>query len=148
MRLTRLRALQITPLLLTALAAATTAAWAGPAASDTLNTAAIAPGASDTTGATPSRRALTADDFYRSEQLSEPEVSPDGAWVAYVVTKNDREADEPRSAVWMVSWDGKQRWALTQPASGTHAPRWSPDWRYLIFLATGSDVSGDALMLL
>jgi len=116
--------MRLTLALLTALAATT--CWAAPAA----------------------RRPLAADDFYRSEQLSEPEVSPDGAWVAYVVTVNDRDADEPRSAVWMVSWDGKQRLALTNPASGTHAPRWSPDGRYVSFLAASSGGSGEALMLL
>jgi len=96
------------------------------------------------------RRPLRAEDFYRSAQLSEPEISPDGAWVAYVLTQNDRDTDEPRSAVWMVSWDGKQRLALTNPANGIHAPRWSPDGRYLSFLsaATGSSATGDALMLL
>jgi len=95
-----------------------------------------------------SRRPLRADDFYRSAQLSEPAVSPDGAWVAYVVTSNDRDKDEPRSAVWMVSWDGKQRLALSNPASGTHTPRWSPDGRYLSYLSSASDASGEALMLL
>jgi dipeptidyl aminopeptidase/acylaminoacyl peptidase len=93
-------------------------------------------------------RTLCADDFYRSAQLSEPAVSPDGAWVAYVVTSNDRDKDEPRSAVWMVSWDGKQRLALSNPASGTHAPRWSPDGRYLSFLSSAGDAAGEVLMLL
>ncbi len=119
-------------------ACAVTGVWAGPTASDE----SVAP------AATTPRRPLRADDFYRSAQLSEPEVSPDGAWVAYVVTQNDREADEPRSAVWMVSWDGKQCLALTNPASGTHAPRWSPDGRYLSYLATPGGAAGEALMLL
>jgi dipeptidyl aminopeptidase/acylaminoacyl peptidase len=88
------------------------------------------------------RRTLNADDFYRVQDVSEPQVSPDGQWVAYVVTTNDRESDEARSAIWMVSWDGSQRLALTAAAEGTDKPRWSPDGRYLAFLATpGSDKS-------
>jgi dipeptidyl aminopeptidase/acylaminoacyl peptidase len=106
------------------------------------------PSPSDAPTATTSRRPLRSDDFYRSAQVSEPEISPDGAWVAYVVTGNDRAADEPRSAVWMVSWDGEQRLALTNPASGTHAPRWSPDGRYLSYLAGSGGGAGEALMLL
>jgi dipeptidyl aminopeptidase/acylaminoacyl peptidase len=88
------------------------------------------------------RRTLTPDDLYRVQDVSEPQVSPDGQWVAYVVTTNERESDQARGAIWMVSWDGSQRWALTAAAEGTDKPRWSPDGRYLAFLATpGSDKS-------
>ncbi|MDB6085598.1 MAG: WD40-like beta Propeller containing protein, partial [Gammaproteobacteria bacterium] len=87
------------------------------------------------------RGPLTADDFYRAAALSDPQVSPDGSWVAYVVTTNDREADEQRSAIWLVSWDGAQQFALTGAAAETARPRWSTDGRYLAYLATaaGSD---------
>ena len=88
------------------------------------------------------------DDFYRVQDVSEPQVSPDGAWVAYVVTSNDREADEARSAIWMVSWDGSQHLALTAAADGTDKPRWSPDGRYLAFLATPAGSEKAQIMLL
>jgi dipeptidyl aminopeptidase/acylaminoacyl peptidase len=91
--------------------------------------------------ATAVHRTLTPDDLYRVQDVSDPNVSPDGQWVAYVVTTNDREADEARSAIWMVSWDGSQRLALTAAADGTGKPKWSPDGRYLAFVANpiGSD---------
>ncbi len=94
------------------------------------------------------RRALEADDFYRIQNLSEPRVSPDGQWVAYVLTRNDQAADEPRSAIWEQSWDGKERRALTNPQHGTHAPRWSPDGRYLAYLATPPGADHEQLLLL
>jgi dipeptidyl aminopeptidase/acylaminoacyl peptidase len=117
-----------------AIAAGITAAPAAPAANAATSVA--------------TRRPLEIDDFYRQQDLSDPRVSPDGAWVAYVVTTNDRAADEPRSAIWMVSWDGKQRLALTNPAHGTHAPRWSPDGRSLAYLATPAGTERTAIMLL
>lgn len=52
--------------------------------------------AADTAAA---RRTLNVEDFYKIQTLTDPQVSPDGQWVAYVVTTNDRDADEPRSAV-------------------------------------------------
>jgi dipeptidyl aminopeptidase/acylaminoacyl peptidase len=89
----------------------------------------------------PARRPLSSDDLARVEVVSDPQVAPDGRWVAYVLTTNDHESDQARSAIWMVSWDGKERLALTSPAEGIEKPRWSPDGRYLAFLApvSGSD---------
>jgi dipeptidyl aminopeptidase/acylaminoacyl peptidase len=95
----------------------------------------------------PARRLLTPDDLYRVEEVSDPQVSPDGLWVAYVLTLNDRESDEARSAIWMVSWDGSQRLALTAAADGTAKPRWSPDGRYLSFLTTPAGAEKPQIML-
>jgi dipeptidyl aminopeptidase/acylaminoacyl peptidase len=98
--------------------------------------------------AAPVRRTLTPDDFYRVLEVTDPQVSPDGAWVAYVVTTNDRESDEARSAIWMVSWDGSQRLALTAAAEGIGKPRWSPDGRYLAFMSAPSGADKAQIMLL
>jgi dipeptidyl aminopeptidase/acylaminoacyl peptidase len=77
----------------------------------------------------------------RVQDVSDPQVSPDGRWVAYVLTTSDHESDQARSAIWMVSWDAKERLALNAPAEGIERPRWSPDGRYLAFLSpvAGSD---------
>jgi Tol biopolymer transport system component len=96
----------------------------------------------------PAHRTLVPDDFYRVQDVSDPQVSPDGAWVAYVVSSNDRGADEARSAIWMVSWDGSQHLALTAAAEGTDKPRWSPDGRYLAFMATPAGSEKAQIMLL
>ena len=93
-------------------------------------------------------RALTADDIYRMESVSEPQLSPDGQWVAYLVSTSDRDADEGRSAIWMVSWDGKQHLQLTNPSSSVASPRWSPDGRYLAYLAKPADSEQSQVMLL
>src|SRR5450631_2002208 len=99
-------------------------------------------------GEAPVRGPLVADDIYRIQALSDPQVSPDGLWVAYVVTTNDRGADEQRSAIWMVSWDGTEQLALTAAASDTEKPRWSPDGRYLSFLTSPAGSEKLQLMLL
>ena len=99
-------------------------------------------------GAPLAPRTLQPDDFYRAQEVSDPQVSPDGQWVAYVVTSNDREADEARSAIWTVSWDGREHLALTAPAEGTAKPRWSPDGRYLSYLSTPSGSEKSQIMLL
>jgi dipeptidyl aminopeptidase/acylaminoacyl peptidase len=99
-------------------------------------------------GAPPQRRALTPEDYYRIQSVSEPQCSPDGEWIAYVVERNDRESDEARSTLWLVSWDGSQRVELTHGASAVKAPRWSGDGRLLAYLAAPSGTETSQLMLL
>src|SRR5579864_3721907 len=98
----------------------------------------------------PGRRVLTPDDFYNMQTITDPQVSPDGKWVAYVVSTNDRDADESRAAIWMVSWDGAQQVQLTNPAHETSSPRWSQDGRYLAYLSVpaGTDKDKSQIMLL
>jgi dipeptidyl aminopeptidase/acylaminoacyl peptidase len=98
--------------------------------------------------ATTTPRKLTADDFYLMESVSDPQLAPDGQWIAYLVSTNDRDADEARSAVWMVSWDGTQRVRLTAPSGSISAPRFSPDGRYLSYLAKTADAEHNQVMLL
>ena len=96
----------------------------------------------------PAHRGFSPDDFFRVQDVSEPQVSPDGLWVAYVVTSNERDADEARTAIWMASWDGREHIALTPAADGADKPRWSPDGRYLAFIATPAGADQGQIMLL
>jgi dipeptidyl aminopeptidase/acylaminoacyl peptidase len=84
--------------------------------------------------ATPLRH-LEADDFYRGQSVESPACSPDGQWIAYTVTKADREADERRTELWMVNWQGSEHLRLTAPAATLSAPAFSPDGRFLSYLA-------------
>src|SRR5450755_2146030 len=94
------------------------------------------------------RRTLKVDDFFRVQEVSDPQVSPDGLWVAYVVSSDDRDADEARSAIWMVSWDARQQLQLTRAADGTERPKWSPDGRFLAFIAAPAGSDQSQIMLL
>ena len=84
----------------------------------------------------PAKRLLIADDLYRMQQVRDPQVSPEGRWIAYTVTSVDREADKRLSAIWMVNWEGTQDMRLTYGPDSDTSPRWSPDGKYLAFLST------------
>ena len=82
------------------------------------------------------RRPLAIDDIYRTQQVGNPQCSPDGKWIAYTVTVIDREADKRRTSLWMVNWEGTHTVQLTSGMDGDSSPRWSPDGKYLSFLST------------
>ena len=79
------------------------------------------------------------DDVLRVRDVREPQISPDGAWVAYTVSTADTAEDQNKSAVWMASWDGTRNVRLTTSKPGENTPRWSPDGRWLAFLSSRED---------
>jgi len=78
-------------------------------------------------------RNLTVDDYFRIKDVEDAQISPDGKWVAYVVTTHDVKGDKDKKRIWMNSTSGGDAIALTnEDANSTH-PRWSPDGKYLGF---------------
>ena len=87
-----------------------------------------------------SKRAITLDNLAKLKSVGDPQVSPDGKWVAYTIGTVNVEKDTHDTDLWMVSWDGAQSVRLTATAdSRESSPRWSPDNRYLAFLASRGD---------
>jgi dipeptidyl aminopeptidase/acylaminoacyl peptidase len=85
------------------------------------------------------QRAVSLDDLYRLRDVSDPQVSPDGGWVAYTVAVPDSIHDRTDSDIWMTSWDGSRTLRLTWTPGKEHTARWSPDGRYLAFLTARDD---------
>src|SRR5256885_13327703 len=46
-------------------------------------------------------RPFSLDDVLHLRDVRDPEISPDGAWVAYTVSTSDTAEDRNKSAVWM-----------------------------------------------
>jgi dipeptidyl aminopeptidase/acylaminoacyl peptidase len=88
-----------------------------------------------TPAAEPGRTLFIAADVVREREVGSPAVSPDGTWVAYTVTAGNPERDEQDTDLWMASWDGAANLRLTSTPGGETRPAWSPDGRYLAFLA-------------
>src|ERR1044071_749491 len=64
------------------------------------------------------QRGITAEDYYAFEFLSDPHLSPDGQWVAYVVTNVDQRQNRRLSQIWLAAADG--------PRSSLRDPRTPP----------------------
>jgi dipeptidyl aminopeptidase/acylaminoacyl peptidase len=75
-------------------------------------------------------------DFHRYAVVAEPTFSPDGATVAYSVTKDVVKDDAATSDLWVVPWSGggaPQRLTRT-PGSSEWQPGYSADGRWIYFL--------------
>jgi dipeptidyl aminopeptidase/acylaminoacyl peptidase len=84
-------------------------------------------------------RNLTVDDYFRIHRVSDPQISPDGNWVAFVVSVMNLEEDESESRIWMVPVEGGEAVPMTAKGRSASRPRWSPDGKYLSFLAARDD---------
>jgi dipeptidyl aminopeptidase/acylaminoacyl peptidase len=87
----------------------------------------------------PSKRNLTIDDYFRVKGVSDPQISPDGKWVAYAVETASLKDDKNHRQIWMISTSGGDAIPLTNEAVNSSHPRWSPDGKYLGFLSARSD---------
>lgn len=75
-------------------------------------------------------------DIYRLPAVSDPQISPDGKWVAYTRSIIDSIKDKRIAAIWMISIDGSQELRMTNSPEGESRPRWSPDGKYLSFISS------------
>src|SRR5260370_39063775 len=76
----------------------------------------------------------TSDDIVGVKTTSDPQLSPDGRQVAYVVTELNEEGDDYQSDVWLVPTAGGEARALTSSPANDDSPRWSPDGNHIAFL--------------
>src|SRR5919198_1792170 len=83
----------------------------------------------------PSRRAMTPQDITRIRFVSDPQLSPDGRRVAFVVTRLSEDQDEYLSNIWVVDTTGGEPRRFTTGQRRDTAPRWSPDGTRLAFVS-------------
>ena len=95
---------------------------------------------------------LKLDDLTRFRNVGDPQISPDGQWIAYTVTTIDVKEDKSNTHIWMVSYDGKNDRQITFSNDSEGSPRWSPDGKYLSFTSSRSSgkpgVRGSQIWLL
>jgi dipeptidyl aminopeptidase/acylaminoacyl peptidase/tetratricopeptide (TPR) repeat protein len=92
-------------------------------------------------------RTLRFDDVFALKAVSDPRLSPDGAWVAYTVRSMDPKADESDVDVYMVPLAGGDAIRVTTSKKPETSPRFSPDGRYLAFLSGRDGKKGQVWLL-
>ncbi|WP_435010151.1 S9 family peptidase [Tundrisphaera lichenicola] len=81
-------------------------------------------------------RAMTIDDLLAVKSVSDPQVSPDGKLVVYVVSELDRATDKSNSDLYLIPSTGGEPKRLTTASGADNHPRWSPDGKSISFLST------------
>jgi len=77
-------------------------------------------------------------DLVTAQRITDPQPSPQGDRIAFVLRTTDLEANRGRLDLWMVGAGGGDPVRLTSDPGPDDNPRWSPDGRSLYFLSARS----------
>jgi dipeptidyl aminopeptidase/acylaminoacyl peptidase len=82
---------------------------------------------------------ITIEDRFHIQEVTDPQIGPDGQQVAYVVSTTSLKDDDSKDRIWMVGFNGGDAIALTADGVSSSHPRWSPDGKYLAFLSARNE---------
>src|SRR4249920_1266627 len=80
-------------------------------------------------------RAMTPKDVIELKQVTDPQISPDGARVVFVVAELDAKENLYQSDLWVVGASDGEPLRLTRHPKNDRAPAWSADGSRIAFLS-------------
>ncbi|HYO91861.1 MAG TPA: S9 family peptidase, partial [Pyrinomonadaceae bacterium] len=78
---------------------------------------------------------LTINDLLKIRRVGDPQLSPDGRWVAYTISDLNWDANRRVTQIYLISVDGGEPKQLTNAPQSSSGPRWSPDGKRLAFVS-------------
>lgn len=80
-------------------------------------------------------RSIAIDDYFKLKRVGNPQMSPDGKWVAFTVSSTDLEKNESKTRIWKISVASGETIPMTAEEYSSSYPKWSPDGKYFSFLS-------------
>jgi dipeptidyl aminopeptidase/acylaminoacyl peptidase len=80
-------------------------------------------------------------DMLAMDRISDPQVSPDGKWIVFVLRKTDLEENKGLTDLWLVGADGAALRRFTTHEEADSNPRWAPDSKSIWFISERSGTS-------
>lgn len=81
-------------------------------------------------------KTIQPSDIVDLRRVSDPQISPDGKTIAYVVDISVKAGEHRNAHIWLVSSDGKvTARPFIMSAQSDTSPRWSPDGKVIAFLS-------------
>ncbi len=85
-------------------------------------------------------RHIVPHDLYALQFIGDPQPSPDGSRIAFVVAMADEEENDYHSRIWLVATDSAaEPIPLTVGTKKDTSPRWSPDGTRLVFVSNRAE---------
>src|SRR5207248_11589387 len=87
-------------------------------------------------GLSAQKRAITIDDYLALKSVGNPQLSPDGKWVAYTVTEQSLKDNRGITRIWLAEVATGSTRQLTAGPGSERQPPWSPHSRTLALVST------------
>lgn len=82
------------------------------------------------------KRKVQIDDYFSIKSVGSPIISPDEQWIAYTLRETKLSEDKRETRIWMIPTAGGDPIPMTGKGYSASNPQWSPDNKYLSFLAS------------
>jgi dipeptidyl aminopeptidase/acylaminoacyl peptidase len=94
------------------------------------------------------KRLRTFVDALEQPVLADPQLSPDGKQIAFVINRADWKANRHTGHIFRINSDGTSQVQLTFGERGESSPRWSPDGKSIAFTARRDPDSANQIYVL